>query len=1012
MIRCLLICLFLLHAGYLLAQTDGEFVISQYGTENGLPSNGIRGLQLDERTGFLWIATEAGIVRYNGLAFETFNQQNTSFIASERILFLVRSLSGNMYGGDMKGNIFLVDRNKLRPWHRSDSVKNRSPAHLLLASAEMFSEGRRMQACGTYSLVDQMYCAASDTSLFIFSDQGLYYFSRSMQCPRMVDTRGIVPRAVIRIGKQVMLVDNQDKLYLVKNGGNILVNVFIGADAKLIPGSNIQSKYGSGSAYEVKDDKIWKLGYNEGRFTKQLVARGIPRSLKIRFIDYSEQLGQLFIGTDSKGVYIVRRKVVRTMKLEDTLANQRSSYYSQIELPGNRILTSEGHVLGFNEGKMEISGLKGKYNNSAMVAADSSVYFLRHTAGQPAALLFRYHFKSGRLDSFPKISGHSRLSFLEKKNHLLVATSLGLSLLEGDSLRYLVKYKQRFKDDPEPYAIEEAEPGIFLVATCGALVKFDLNKQAYTLVNDGGQQCFRTIWKVGDLLFLGTYGNGYYGYRHGKLVPMPLDKHKYLLYAHCFLPDGEGNCWISTNRGLFRTRTEDMVRAFEQSQSQIYYQYFGRSEGMSSTEMNGGCAPCAIRMRNGLLSFPTMDGLVWVNPAKVSTFKPSGPIFVDKVSGDDVVYPDGDTLMVFKPNTKRIQVKLGLLLWGGDEAMSIESRIRDRTDWRQVDEGSHETITLENLPYGNHILEIRKLNGFGARNYTYKALSITIRTPWYRQLWFYGLAMLLLAALTLIFYRWRVNRYRRNAAKLEEIIAAKTKELVEKNEALENLDRIKTRLISIISHDIITPLKFIHLAGAKFVQKARVNGGVQDLEVIEEIAETSNELQMLSSNILNWMKYQNDQRKLRKEYFSLHDQVEQVLTLFNTSILDGRIALENKVDQELTLFQYYEPTRVIIHNLIANAINFTDRGKVTISSATEPGTVIIVVADEGIGMTQDQVNHILTDSHIIASANVDNRKGHGLGFLIIKDLCRMIGAEIHINSAKGEGTTVAVKISI
>jgi hypothetical protein len=128
--------------------------------------------------------------------------------------------------------------------------------------------------------------------------------------------------------------------------------------------------------------------------------------------------------------------------------------------------------------------------------------------------------------------------------------------------------------------------------------------------------CFRNLWKYGDYIFIGSYGKGYYIWKNGKLKAMPLDKNNFLQYAHCFVPDNKGFCWISSNRGLFKAQLSDLIDAFENDRSQVYYHYLGNNDGMGITEMNGGCAPCVLVLKNGILSFPTMDGLLWVDPRK------------------------------------------------------------------------------------------------------------------------------------------------------------------------------------------------------------------------------------------------------------------------------------------------------------------------------------------------------------------------------------------------------------
>jgi len=96
-----------------IAQIPPTFQIQHYTTENGLPSNGIKGIEWDEETGFLWIATEAGIARFNGIDFRIFSSQVTPFITTERISFMTRNNLGAIYAVDLNGNILKVRQNNL-----------------------------------------------------------------------------------------------------------------------------------------------------------------------------------------------------------------------------------------------------------------------------------------------------------------------------------------------------------------------------------------------------------------------------------------------------------------------------------------------------------------------------------------------------------------------------------------------------------------------------------------------------------------------------------------------------------------------------------------------------------------------------------------------------------------------------------------------------------------------------------------------------------------------------------
>jgi K+-sensing histidine kinase KdpD len=261
-----------------------------------------------------------------------------------------------------------------------------------------------------------------------------------------------------------------------------------------------------------------------------------------------------------------------------------------------------------------------------------------------------------------------------------------------------------------------------------------------------------------------------------------------------------------------------------------------------------------------------------------------------------------------------------------------------------------------------------------------------------------------------LYFKYRTRQLKLRQKKLETQVAEKTKELLQQNQLLEKSDSIKTRLISIISHDIITPLKFLTVAGKNLVEKRKVMSEELQQETIQEITNTSQELQLLSTNILNWIKYQNENRRLAKETFNLHELVRQVLSLLQSLAKQKKLLIENNVSETLEVHQYYEPLKILIYNLLTNSIHFTEKGTISVAATEADNTITVSVKDEGIGMTKEQIQRILADEVVITSANVDNKKGHGLGYLIIKDLIKTMNARLAIESKKNEGTTVSIVI--
>lgn len=272
------------------------------------------------------------------------------------------------------------------------------------------------------------------------------------------------------------------------------------------------------------------------------------------------------------------------------------------------------------------------------------------------------------------------------------------------------------------------------------------------------------------------------------------------------------------------------------------------------------------------------------------------------------------------------------------------------------------------------------------------------------------LSFVVLIAMIAMFFiiRYAIKKLIIRQKILKLLIERRTREIQQKNEELEKNNMIKTRLISIISHDVISPLKYIHFTARNLIEnKQSLNDELFD-EMMGEVLNTSKELELISTNILNWIKYQNENRRLMKEEFDLHEMVNQIFSVFAGIARQKGIELVNEFNKGMILYQYMEPIRIVLYNLTLNALNFTEKGKIIVSGGKTPKGILIKVKDDGVGMTPEQISNVQSEQFIVSSINVDNRKGNGLGYLIIKDLLKLVDAKFVIKSRKNKGTQVAI----
>ena len=997
--------------GKILSQQPKNFHLSFYTTENGLPSNGIKGLQWDEQSNFLWIATEAGISRFNGLDFKNFSITNTPFITAERTLFVVRNNAGRIYAADENGNLCFVKNNNLIFYKSSNPLTR----FTITVSDLLFNNERGYAGDKHIVLTYDQFIPSSDTSCFIIHANRLYKYSAGNTDVIPYADSSLRCKTGFKLGERKFVIDGRwkvrelmddrleddDTRVLSEDGGN-----FDLADP------NNQLFWVNGMKYPViiNKNKAWILRSSQNDISAVLICDEIPTDTQIGHVQYDEQNKILVLGTKSKGIIVLTRNRVE-VKRNFTGSHEGNAYYSQVALPDNAVLTSAGHVIGKETSRHTSLPIQGRFNYLTTITNDSLLWYTQMNNTLGYTCLANYNLKSAKTTIYPKIRNVEVFVYALSNGQLLVSTDHGIGYFIGDSIQYLYRHPQ-VTAKTLVYKIEEAQAGVILLAACSGILKFDIDqKKLDTLLSTDGY-CIRATWKFNDYIFFGSYGKGFFVWKNGVLRAMPLDKRKYLLYTHCFMPDEEGYCWISTNRGLFKARIDELINAYEQKSPTVYYHYFGKNDGMNMMEMNGGCNPCALRLKDKTLSFPTMDGLLWVNPDQAKPVLPAGEIYIDEINADSMnIDPEKLNGIILPAKTDDISIRLGFAAWCNKENIYVDYQLNDTINWRPVHTDADALIHLNNLAPGIYTLRFRKLNGFGINNYSYKTIQFSITTPWYKSWWFNVAVVLAIAGLVLLYVNLRTRQLKLNQLKLQNQVAEKTKELTEQNQILEKNNSIKTRLISIISHDLVTPLKFLTAVGKNLIEKRNLMPEKLQDETLAEIVNTSQELQMLSTNILNWIKYQNENRRLARESFNVFEAVEQITGILKSLARQKQLVIINRVSQDLFIYQYHEPLKILIYNLLTNAINFSERGEIIVDAEKRGETFRIWVKDNGVGMTQDQIQNLMADE-VMITANVDKRKGHGLGYLIIKDLLKMMGGSLHIESEKGKGSTMSFHLPI
>ncbi|RYD75520.1 MAG: HAMP domain-containing histidine kinase, partial [Sphingobacteriales bacterium] len=297
--------------------------------------------------------------------------------------------------------------------------------------------------------------------------------------------------------------------------------------------------------------------------------------------------------------------------------------------------------------------------------------------------------------------------------------------------------------------------------------------------------------------------------------------------------------------------------------------------------------------------------------------------------------------------------------------------------------------------------------------------SLFIEHPWYKTTWFKFLLALLAILLIWGISAWRNHYLRIRNRMLQKTVDIQVQEINHQKEELETqLEKLekdyamKNRLISMIGHDIITPLRFMSSAGNKLLHhKESISQETYD-DVVKTMVETGNNLKDMSTNMLNWIKHHSQNVSFEPETFDLHEKVQQVVTNVVPMAKFKNIAINNRSMENVQMTQFAEPLKNIIFQLVSNSIKYCNGGTIDISSKIINENLQLVIKDDGPGMTAPQIEHLTGNGKSGTFTSTHENKGHGFGYLIIKDMLNIIKGSMGIAAERNKGTEVTITLPI
>ena len=1028
-----------------LAQPDpaNGYYIQHFTDENGLPQNSINDLLFDKE-GYLWLGSQVGLVRFNGYSFKLYYPDDKPAMESNvqmlgknnrgHIYFQTDDHSLYCYAGNNSHLLSPVNTSALKKPSLLSSGKRLFDFTHFLASAPTGEEaGRRKLIFHDLFEHNRDFYVVDSTHIYLHYSDTLYYYDNRDLVKLSGVSSNILEYGVLDGKLYILKKDSVVRVYkngvAVKGsepiGGDLLRDVAgRGAGGWEVKSQNIVAQGGKdrglrksafrlfsseGFDHLLAGTRLYRIYPDPNGKLTTLFLVDLSFATNITGVEYNLAQDLLLIATETEGFYSLRKSKFQLPLFSPALQQQLSQHlFGPLALlDGTTILTDK---FSFDaRGKLAL-------------AADSTPIWQRGLFIDRKEFVWSAIYNLPRklttdmkpVKVFPALDGQIVDYTEDEQGHLYCLTEGSLWCLQTDSFRRLFHMGQlSVKGGNESFCL--VAPNLLWIAGISGLIEYNILSGEAKIIPQLSGAHVRSVHKCRDgSILVGTYGQGYYYYHHGRLFRMPLDKNGFLITAHCFLEDRQENIWIPCNKGLFKIPKADIDAWCASECHQLYYYYYGRQDGLRTNEFNGGFNSSGVITRDGLVTLLSMKGMVCFYTDSLRSDFPRGRMDISSLEVDGKWGGRTDSIEL-SPGYNSLLLEISCPYLGNRKNLYLEYSLKGLdNEWKEVAEDG--VINLSRLGPGHYTLRVRKVNGFGKDNYSYREWSIVVIPHFYQTIWFRVLVgmvvLVLLTALVLLRLKLveKKKEVRVKAEKLSGTVVAleKTvKKLQESEKALLQTSKVREKLISLVIHDLRSPLRFLTMLAGNLHDNLANFSAEETKERTYWIKKGANDIYNFSEDFLLWVTSQKNNFSIAKRVVPVRPILQEIYEFFLEQVQQKGNSLFYEADEDLTIYSDPHILLTVIRNLVDNANKYTDKGRITISAYKEGQSIVISVSDTGKGMSPQQIESFLQQDSMD-----DVKTGSQLGHKFIFDLTKRIQGTVSIDSREKGGTTVRLQFPV
>ncbi len=1001
---------------------------------------------VQDTSGFIWIGTAAGLNRFDGQDFYTFesSQSDTTSITDNRVNDLLIDHKGRlwiatyqdlMWFDEANYTFRVVDRledpnleidaltleeakdgtlwiGTLHGIYRTDS----SGSHL------MRPEGPWHTVKET-QINDLFFDGADD--LWIGSNRQLIKVNEQNQQVLMDD---VDVTAIAQLGSEIWVGTRDRGLFKLSRKGEIMGHYKLAAADE--EGKNnrifdiladdqdhlwVGTEIGGLQWYEPQSDRFYT--YTKGLDDRSLKSNSVWEV-------FQDQSDRLWLGTNNQGVFVHDPNYSKFGQLTPARGQEQQLKFGTVSafLPtiNGLWIGTDGGGISVYDSLTQAFSFFDKTRKGGGLGSDEVLSLYQDSegiiwVGNWGGGLNRYDPASRSFQTFlhndhdPQSIGSNNVFAIREDNsgNLWCTTwGKGLSRLDKASGTFshigYESYNSDYLSSDLTYDLEIDSKGNLWVATVLGLDKITISEDTFQVAHFTHQKDDPTSLSSLNVnsILIDSKERLWVGTKYGLNIMEPASDQFKRVFKEDGLSDndiksvtedGLGNFWVATGNGLTRMMENDGQWSFEM---------YDESDGILSREFFNNAN---YKHTDGKILLGGLNGFNHFYPDQIHMDRnPPKVQFTDfRLFNSSVVPGSDEPLQRHINHTQKITLNhkqsvftidyLAIHFTHAEKNQFAYQLEGLESQWNYV--GSLKQATYTNLDPGVYIFKVKAANHDG---YWGKArqLLIEVLPPWWETFWFRFLASFGIISIVFSVFLFRVNFLKAQRARLQKEVDSQTQALKSTNEELQRLGKFKEVITSMLVHDLKNPLHLI--LGLSDQSKHKD---------MKEINLSGRRMLYMVSNMLDVQKFEETTMKLDESTFDLFSLADETRGQFELILKSKSLIFVNRIPP-IRVFGDRELLSRVLQNLFSNAAKYTDYGgTITIKAKEEGERVMIEVSDTGVGIEEKEQNRIFEKFHQIDPKHLGDTSSTGLGLTFCKMAVKAHGGEIGVRSEKGKGAT-------